>query len=544
MKTVGHPRSRNPQPGVSLLQEPSALKQSPTPEPSPTGEPGFPGASRANGFKVLLLLLTTLFPLAGHLAASEITPHPRPPAIAPDYAGIVLPPNIAPLNFAVQESGTAFELEIASANGRPIQLRSKAGDFRIPLRPWAELLQANRGQELWLKLSCQATNGLRASYAPITNRIALEPVDPYLAYRRLHPQYSLFGSGTIGIYQRNLQTFDESPILALQDRTEKTSHCVNCHTFLNRDPQTFALHLRSADGKAMLLTRNGQVSKVDLTAGYMSWHPSGRFITFSRNKLSLFFHCAGETRDVYDEQSDLGNYHLDSNRLDSPPAIAQTEFQENWPMWSQDGRYLYFSRTRGLPFEQFNEVRYDLMRVSYDLDSNAWGTPELLVSAEKTGRSLLEPRPSPDGRFLLFTSSSYGHFPIYQKESQNWILDLKTAAYRPLEINSGEGDTWHCWSSNSRWVVFSSKRLNRLLTRPFFSYIDDQGHASKPFVLPQQDPVFYDNFLKTFNVPEFVLGPVTVHRQLFHSALDPPDVKPHGTAAGKEQTDEAGPARR
>mgnify|MGYP001013393408 CR=1 FL=1 len=82
--------------------------------------------------------------------------------------------------------------------------------------------------------------------------------------------------------------------------------------------------------------------------------------------------------------------------------------------------------------------------------------------------------------------------------------------FRSLEINSDQAETWHSWSSNSRWVVFSSKRLDGLFARPFFSYVDERGKFHKPFALPQEDPEFYDSYLKTFNVPELVQGPVTI----------------------------------
>ena len=67
-------------------------------------------------------------------------------------------------------------------------------------------------------------------------------------------------------------------------------------------------------------------------------------------------------------------------------------------------------------------------------------------------------------------------------------------------------DTYHSWSSNSRWFVFASKRDDGLYGKPYFCYVDRQGHAHKPFVLPQQDPQFYDMNLKSFNVPELGRG--------------------------------------
>ena len=156
-------------------------------------------------------------------------------------------------------------------------------------------------------------------------------------------------------------------------------------------------------------------------------------------------------------------------------------------------------------------IRYDLMRVSFDIQTGQWGQPELMISAAETGLSACQPKISPDGRFLLVTLCKNGSFPIYQPNSDLYVMDLATRKLRRLEINSDQADTWHSWSSNSRWVVFSSKRIDGLLARPHFSYVDEHGEFHKPFVLPQEDPAFYGFCLNTFNVPELMQGPVTVN---------------------------------
>lgn len=467
------------------------------------------------------------------------------PRLWPDYSGITIPPNIAPLNFRIEEPGRDYRVRVFSQNGPDLSLRSADGIVRYPLGPWRELLKKNAGLPLVLSIEVLSTNGSWRKFAPLTNQVSTDRIDSCLVYRRLHPQFTTFGSGNIGIFQRDLHSFDERPVLDLKDRTGSAGHCVNCHAFLNRNPDTFALHLRGSDGKSMLLAEKGTTRKLDLTGGYMSWHPSGKFIVFSRNKLSLFFHSAGETRDVYDAHSDLALYRLDSNQVFAPPAIAHPERQENWPMWSSDGEWLYFASTPGGPLEAFKTIRYDLMRVSYDCNSDTWGAPETIMSSQAQGRSFVQPRPSPDGRFLLFTVCDYGHFPIYQPSSDNWLMDLQTREYRRLNINSDDSaDTWHAWSENSRWVVFSSKRANPLLARPFFTHVDGQGNFSKPFILPQEDPAYYEFCLKTFNVPEFVQAPVAVpHRQLFRTALGSAHSKPVDATPALEQTDEAAPRR-
>ena len=88
-----------------------------------------------------------------------------------------------------------------------------------------------------------------------------------------------------------------------------------------------------------------------------------------------------------------------------------------------------------------------------------------------------------------------------------------------MSCNSDSSDAWHCWSSNSRWIVFSSRRDVPLLSNLYFSYIDANGHASKPFLLPQKDPSYCDSYLKVYNVPELISGPITVSQRELLQAL-------------------------
>ncbi len=40
-------------------------------------------------------------------------------------------------------------------------------------------------------------------------------------------------------------------------------------------------------------------------------------------------------------------------------------------------------------------------------------------------------------------------------------------------------------------------------------YIDEEGNASKPFLLPQKDTDYYHRFMKSYNIPEFITGKVS-----------------------------------
>jgi hypothetical protein len=330
----------------------------------------------------------------------------------------------------------------------------------------------------------------------------------------------------MGIYQRNLVNYDES---ILMHSSTCAYGCVNCHSFANNRPDKMSIGIRSSKyGSSAILVEDGQAEKVGAKFGYTSWHPSGRLAAFSINKVRQFYHSVrDEVRDVIDLDSTLAYYLVESKTVSTSPKFSKKDRLETYPEWSVDGRYLYFCSAQMLwsdrdkvPPERYSEVKYDLMRISYDLESDKWGELETVISSKDTGMCILLPRISPDGRWLLFCMCQYGSFPVYQKSSDLYLIDLKTAQqtgqynYRRLNINSDQSESWHTWSSNSRWVVFSSKRKHGIFTRLYFSYVDQTGKFYKPLLLPQKDPEFYDSYMKTYSVPELIVEaiPVTVKK--------------------------------
>jgi len=434
----------------------------------------------------------------------------RAPRIDPDYAGVTIPPNIAPLNFAVREPGMAYQIQIEGPAGGGFTVRSEQPRIRLPRRRWRELLARARGDSMRWRVAAQQADGTWREYAPVFVRVAPEPIDPVLVYRRLRPLYSKYVE--MGIYQRDLESYQERCVLHSRNIG---GACLNCHTFRERDPVRFALHTRGSHGPTMLLAADGRVRSVDTRtafnaapAAYTAWHPGGQWLAFSVNKLALFYHMRGETRDVFDSASDLVLYRVATDELAADPAIARPDSLENWPAWDPAGRYLYFSRAPASPIAEYAAVRYDLMRVGFDPDSGRLGEPETVLAASAAGFSVTQPRVSPDGRWLVVTGAAYGNFPVYRREADLYMVDLDTGEWRPLESNDEECDSWHSWSSNGRWLVFSSKRRDGLFARPHIAYIDSAGHAARPFVLPQDDAAYYGACIETFNVPELARAPL------------------------------------
>ena len=461
-------------------------------------------------------------------APEAFRPSEEPARIRPDYADITIPPNIAPLNFMIENRATAYYVRIHGPKGASLDIDAGDGRAIIPLRGWHKLLKANRGGPIWFDIYTADDAGQWHRHPRIANHVADEPIDSHIAYRALRPNYNFFKR--IRIEQRNLENYDESVLLNGQSIRDG---CINCHTFLNQRPDTLAIGVRSAPfGSSVLLARDGHVQKLGIKWTYTSWHPSGQMAVYSVNKVRQFFHTArSEVRDVVDLDSGLFYYQMANQAVKTAPGLADKERLESYPTWSPDGQYLYFcsapilweDRDRS-PLEQVDQIKYDLRRIHYDLQADTWGDPETVLSAEQTGKSILLPRISPDGRFLVFCMCDCGCFPIYQASSDLYVMDLSTMEHRKLAINSDHSESWHSFSSNGRWLAFSSRQTAGPFTRTFLCYMDATGAAYKPFVLPRKDPAFYDSCVEAFSVPELIRGPVKVSpRALVRAARGEPD---------------------
>ncbi|MGI6222251.1 MAG: hypothetical protein ACOYJG_01420 [Prevotella sp.] len=429
----------------------------------------------------------------------------RLPRMYPDYTDVTIPPNIAPLNFMLRDSVDALVLDV---NG-DIFATSRNNKLIFDESDWHSLLAANRGKTLRVKLYAEH-DGQWIGYREFTWTVAPDSIDPYLTYRLIEPDYEVWNH--LQIQQRCIENFSTTQ---LADHHMQENRCMNCHIPSNQNPAHSLLYVRGKGGGA-ILNDNGHLRKLDIKADslvsssvYYGLSPDGRYMAFSTNIIIPAFHARANKRlEVYDSKSDVYLADLQKRIIYASPLTADTTQLETFPTISPDGKYIYYcvAPAVGLQSRNLRGLRYSLVRMPIDFSS----VPDTLYpNSHVTGRvrSVSHPRVSPDGRFLLYTVSDYGTFPIWHPEADQQLMNLATGEIDTLAVvNSHRSDTWHSWSSNSRWFVFASKRDDGLYGRPYFCYVDRQGHAHKPFVLPQRDPEFYDLCLKSFNLPELVRG--------------------------------------
>ncbi|MBD9165822.1 MAG: hypothetical protein EGQ00_02035 [Parabacteroides johnsonii] len=434
------------------------------------------------------------------------------PNIFPDYVGVTIPYNIAPLNFSTVAPEEDIKVASFETEGLRFEVKANKGFIDIPIKKWKTLLEKSKGDSIAVQIT-SSKQGQSYSYHPFYIYVSQHPVDRYIAYRLIEPLYALWNE--MGLYQRDLESFKETPIY----ENKLTAHnCVNCHSFCSHSAGKMLFHMRGEYNGTVLIDGNN-IEFIDFKAQsgqnmvYPSWHPSGRFIAFSTNDTYQGLHPS-QRIEVYDRSSDIVICDLKTRKILSPSILSSPNYLETFPSFSPDGTTLYYcsASTQTVP-DSISKLRYSLCSISFDLDNGSLGQTDTLYNADIQGGSISFPRISPDGNFLMYTQSQYATFPIWHNDADLHQIDLRNNQQISLsEINSEKSESYHSWSSNSHWVVFSSRRIDGLHTRLYITHIDKKGKASKPFLLPQKKKDFYKLSMKSYNIPEFVKDRIPIHQ--------------------------------
>lgn len=455
------------------------------------------------------------------------------PTIYPDYLDVTVPVNIAPLHFQLAAQCDEVVTRLKTADEEVVL----GGSAVCPdFDDWSALIQKAKDKSISVEMFARSGEQWHR-YQPFKIYVSPDSIDPWLTFRLISPSYVTYEELTIN--QRCLENYDERVIYDnMLCSTETNGQCINCHYSQQGNPRRTMFHARQNFGGTML-NIDGKLTKVNLktdstlSAGvYPAWHPKQNVLVYSTNNTMQSFHTRDINKiEVLDAQSDLIFYDPEKNEVSSIENDSQE--LETFPCWTPDGRWLYYSSAH---FEwrdtiekssecilRYKDIRYNIYRKSFDPERHTFGPRELVFAADSLGLSATLPRISPDGRFLLVAVGEWGTFHIWHRDADLWLMDLQTGQIGPFtEVNSPTVESFHNWSSNGRWIVISSRRDDGNFTRPFFAHVDKDGHATKPFELPTDDPNYHREFMKSYNVPEFMRGPVTIKPQDYADALKRP----------------------
>lgn len=413
------------------------------------------------------------------------------------------PRNIAPPEFRWEDQVCNLWRLTFQVPGwsKPLQVVTKRTQWRPDEATW-EAIKAG-GTDDWVGLSirgCNTSGDAHKVYLDeVKFRISPHPTDPIIVYRMVTPLFH--GFKTPDIYYREVSNTEMKMFLP-----SKSQYCTNCHVFpvsptRPRQAPRMGIAVRRTFEQVRLLgiydfgAQEGKTIQVN--SFFMSWDLTNRRIATgigggitNRPPITL------ETQEFYVRIADIVIVDTDTKEVRPLPGAAKAEYMETFPAWSADSKTIVFSRATeydDLPAT----VQYDLYRVPYN--DGKGGEPSPVPGASHNGRSNFAARFSPDGKWMVYNQADNGS--LVEPTADLWIVSTEEGAQpRELECNTRVAtDSHHCWSSNSRWLLFTSKRHDGVFTRIYLTEIDEDGHASPPVELPTSGDT-----MMCYNVPEFL----------------------------------------
>ena len=209
----------------------------------------------------------------------------------------------------------------------------------------------------------------------------------------------------------------------------------------------------------------------------------------------------------YTTRGVLAWYRRDSAHLQYLPGADDTRYVHTNAVWSPDGKYLVFARARaqdaypaGVQLAEYagdpkeTQIQFDLYRIPFN--DGKGGKPEPIPGASRNGMSNSFPKISPDGRFIVFVQSRNGL--LMRPDGQLFIVPASGGTARRMRCNTPLMNSWHSFSPNGRWLVFSSKSQSPY-TQMFLTHIDESGNDSPAILIENATAAN-----RAVNIPEFV----------------------------------------
>ncbi len=434
-----------------------------------------------------------------------------------EYKNALIPCNIGPMNFQIKENRGDLYADFSSSNHNVTIKADENGVVKIPGSDWEKLKNGSSSISVQVKaFGKDSVSGKNKCYLyqGFSFNISKDSIDKYLTYRLIEPSYQ--ASGKMGLFAYDIENCEETPIVTVSKQysihDDRNQMCVNCHHTQKKKDGISMFYYRGKTG-GLIVTNGKEVKKVNTRVGdlsygtsYSSIHPTKPYIAMSSALTRQMFHLIGTRKlDVFDWASDLVLYDFEKNSITN--IIRTKDKQESFPEWSIDGKSLYYVSTDTVfKFENYQDMKYELMQIDFDEATKSWSNSRKILSFSDKDSSVTMPKISPDGRYLAITRSKFGVSTQTNQTADLILMDLQDGnkLIDTRKVNSEEADSYHSWSSNSKWIVLASRRGNGNYMRLYLFHVGDNGELSSPFVVPRTNPLYYHYFLKSYNVPELV----------------------------------------
>jgi tetratricopeptide (TPR) repeat protein len=321
--------------------------------------------------------------------------------------------------------------------------------------------------------------------------------------------------------------------------------CANCHSF-SSDGRTLGLDIDGPQGDKgayalvtvakRTLIRDEDVMtwnaypgmKTGLnTLGFLSRvSPDGQWVVSTINEALYVrnFWTYKFNQVFYPTRGILAAYSRRTREIRALPGADDPAYVHCDPVWTPDGKTIVFARARagdayiaGRPDATYagdpNEtpIQYDLHRMPFN--EGRGGKPEPIAGASRNGMSNAFPKVSPDGKWVVFVRCRNGQ--LMRPDGRLFVVPIGGGEAREMRCNLSLMNSWHSFSPNGRWMVFSSKS-NTPYTQMFLTHFDEDGSDSPAILIENATAAN-----RAVNIPEFVNVPYDEFQSIEVPAVEP-----------------------
>ena len=436
-----------------------------------------------------------------------------------------------------------------SDGGPALEFRSRRTEWTVPDEAWEDAKGRSREQEARVTISgvrgaspdeilSESSVRIRTSEDEVGAPLFFREVNlPFLTAVKNPAAYIRWRFGPI--------SSKEPPPIVL----EKLPVCGNCHSF-SADGSTLAMEVDSGNDKGSYTVAPIEERIVLDQSRVFTWNdyrredgeptfgllcqvsPDGRYVagTVKDRALAVYRPDLMFSQLFFLVKGILAIYDRQAKTFHALPGADDRRFVQTNATWSPDGKTLVFARCEAYEPEGLEDVksvlvpqeaakdflegkrtfRYDLYRIPFN--GGKGGKAEPIEGASDNGMSNYFPKFSPDGRWIVFCKAK--SFMLLQPDSELYIIPAQGGRARRLRCNTSRMNSWHSWSPNGKWLVFSSK-VYSAYTQLFLTHVDERGRSSVPVVLSR-----FTEPERAANIPEFVNADPDAIQQITARFLD------------------------
>jgi tetratricopeptide (TPR) repeat protein len=415
-------------------------------------------------------------------------------------------------------------------SGEVLRFPAAEPHWRPPDADWATIKQRSVQRDAELAIVGIGKDAKAISSASVRIRTSTDPVGDSIFYREVPLPFIKAVQDPSRIRWRfgSIASEEQPPVVL-----ENLPVCGNCHSF-SGDGSVLGLDVDYGNDKGgyailpvskqMLLNDEKIITWSDYkkddgepTFGLLSQvSPDGRYVISTVKDRAVFVATPGIefSQLFFPIKGILVVYDTETGSYRPLPGADDPEYVQSNPTWSPDGKSIVFARSKvyrkesiatatsilldekDVPefIEDKEPFKFDLYRVPFN--EGRGGTPEPIEGASHNGKSNYFAKFSPDGKWIVFCKAE--NYMLLMPDSELFIVPAAGGEARRLRANTPRMNSWHSWSSNGRWLVFSSK-ANTPYTQLFLTHIDEQGQSTPPVVLDR-----FTGNEGAANIPEFV----------------------------------------